>query len=110
MRIRSRPSRRRGAVLLESAFIYPLLFLLLFGLIVGGLGVFRYQQVACQAREAARWTCVRGANWQKRTGSLPPTTAQISQAAVIPLSAGMDSRKLTLQVQLIDLVHDTAKD
>jgi len=102
--------RRRGAVVVESAVIYPLLFTLLFGLIVGGLGVFRYQQVACQAREAARWASVRGANWLKRTGSPCPTTAQISQAAVVPFAAGMDPQKLSVQVQLIDLVHGTATD
>jgi len=100
-------ARRRGAVLVESAVVYPVLFVLLFGLIVGGLGVFRYQQVACQALEAARWTCVRGANWAKKTGSPCPTTAQITSAAVIPFAAGMDPQKLTVQVQLIDLVHGT---
>jgi Flp pilus assembly protein TadG len=102
--------RRRGAVLVESAVVYPLLFLLLFGLIVGGLGVFRYQQVACQAREAARWACVRGANWPARTGSPCPSVADISSNAVLPLAAGMNTRSLTVQVELIDLVNGTATD
>jgi Flp pilus assembly protein TadG len=101
---------RRGAVLVESAVVYPLLFLLLFGLIIGGLGVFRYQQVACQAREAARWTSVRGANWPKRTGSPCPTVADITSAAVTPLAAGMNPQSLSVQVQVIDLVHGTATD
>ena len=103
-------SRRRGAVVVESAVVYPLLFLLLFGLIVGGLGVFRYQQVACQAREAARWASVRGSNWAKQTGNTSPTAAQIAQQAVAPLTAGMDPTKLTVQVQLVNLVAGTVTD
>jgi Flp pilus assembly protein TadG len=101
MRLRTRTARR-GAVILESAVVYPLLFLLLLGLIVGGLGVFRYQQVACQAREATRFASVHGGRWQKDTGGTSPTQDQILQQVVLPLAAGMDPNKLSLQVQWID--------
>lgn len=94
--------QRRGAVAVESAVVYSLLFLLLLGVIVGGLGVFRYQQVACQAREASRWACVRGADWQKETGKPAPTQEQIRQAAVLPLAAGMDPNQLTVKVEWIN--------
>jgi Flp pilus assembly protein TadG len=97
-------------VLVESALVYPVVVLLLFGLIVGGLGVFRYQLVACQAREAARWASVRGANWQKSTGTSSPTTSEIVQQVVLPLTAGMDPKKLTVQVQWIDQTTGTAYD
>jgi Flp pilus assembly protein TadG len=100
--MRYRSSKRRGAVAVESAIVYSLLFLLLFGLIVGGVGVFRYQQVACQAREASRWACVRGADWQKETGNPAPTQEQIRQAAVLPLAAGMDPDQLTIKVEWIN--------
>ena len=39
----TRRYRRRGAVAVEAAVVYPVLFLLLLGVIVGGMGVFRYQ-------------------------------------------------------------------
>jgi Flp pilus assembly protein TadG len=110
MRFRSRPVQRRGAVLVESAIVYPVLFLLLFGLIVGGLGVFRYQQVACQAREAARYACVRGARRLLETGQVPPTAAAIRTQVVLPLAAGMDPTKLTVQVQFLDEVAGTITD
>jgi Flp pilus assembly protein TadG len=97
-------------VLVESAIVYPVLFLLLFGLIVGGMGVFRYQQVACQAREASRYACVRGARRLLETGQLPPTAATIKQQAVVPLAAGMDPGKLTVQVQWVDEVAGTVSD
>jgi Flp pilus assembly protein TadG len=106
---RSRP-RRSGAVLVESAVVYPLLFLLLFGLIVGGLGVFHYQQVACQAREAARYACVHGADWQKETQQASPTAAQIREDVVLPLAAGMDPSKLTVKVEWIDEIKGAASD
>src|SRR5437588_12905089 len=101
MLYRRRPIRR-GALLVESAVIYPALFFLLFGLIVGGLGIFRHQQVACQAREATRWASVRGARYQKETGQPSPTQDQILQNVVLPLSASMDPQKLAIQVEWID--------
>ena len=110
MVVHSRPGRRRGAVLVESAVVYPLLFLLLFGLIVGGLGVFRYQQVACQAREAARYACVHGAAWQRETQQTCPTTADVRQDIVLPLAAGMDPDKLTVQVEWIDGISGAVTD
>jgi len=52
------PARRRGAPLVECAFIIPLTFLLVAGLVVCAMGVFRYQQMAHLAREAARYAAV----------------------------------------------------
>lgn len=94
--------RRRGAVALETAIVYPAMVFLLLLLIVGGMGVHRYQQVACLAREAARWASVRGTDYQKETGNSPPTRQEILQKAVLPLATGMDPEKLTLQVHWID--------
>jgi Flp pilus assembly protein TadG len=99
---------RRGAVVVEAAVAYPLLFVLLLGVVVGGLGVFRHQQVACQAREAARWACVRGAGYQKDTGTASPTQEQIRQAAVVPLAAGMDPANLSVTVEWVDQATGTA--
>jgi Flp pilus assembly protein TadG len=104
---RDRP-QRRGALLVESAIIYPALFLLLFGLIVGGLGIFRHQQVACQAREATRWASVRGARYAKETGQPSPTQDQILQNVVTPLSASMDPTKLGIRVEWIDATSGAA--
>jgi Flp pilus assembly protein TadG len=102
MRYRAEPRPRRGALAVEAAVVYPVFFLLLLGLIVGGLGVFRYQQVACQAREAARYVCVRGLPWQRETGGTSPTQAQVRQDVVLPLALGMDPQQLAVQIQWID--------
>ena len=49
---------RSGGTLVEMAVILPVVFLLIFGLIVGGIGIFHYQEVARLAREGARWAAV----------------------------------------------------
>jgi Flp pilus assembly protein TadG len=94
--------KRMGAVTLEAAVVYPVMFILLLGLIVGGMGVFRYQQVACQAREAARWASVRGYDYAITTGNASPSSQAIFQNAVVPMAAGMDTTKLSIQVLWVD--------
>jgi Flp pilus assembly protein TadG len=104
------PSRRRAALAVEAAFVYPVLFLLLLGLVVGGVGVLRYQQAACLAQEAARWASARGADYQKDTGNPSPSRQDIVNAAVLPLTAGMDPAALDVRVQWIDGTTGRAYD
>jgi hypothetical protein len=82
--------------------VYSALFFLLLALIDGGMGVFHYQQVACQAREAARWASVRGSGWQAETGQTSPTQGSILTNVVAPLEIGMTSAQVKLQVDWID--------
>jgi Flp pilus assembly protein TadG len=63
---------RQGATTVEFALVASLLFLLVFGLITGGLGVFRYFEVAHLAREGARYASTHG-GWYTRDG-LPTST------------------------------------
>lgn len=93
---------RRGALTLETAIVLPVMFLLLFTLVVGGMGVFRYQQVACQAREAARWACVRGCDWSAETGKESPTKEAIFRRAIWPHAAGMSRDAFAVEVDWID--------
>jgi len=66
---------RRGTTAVESAVVGPLTFLLLLGLVIGGMGVFRYQEMASLAREGSRWASVHGTGYQKDTGK-PAATQQ----------------------------------
>jgi Flp pilus assembly protein TadG len=101
--MQQQPRRRRhGALAVEAAVVYPVLFALLFGLIVGGVGVFRYQQVACLAREAARYATVHGSDWQTKSGNPPCQTQDLLDLVVLPFGAGMNSASVALQVQWID--------
>lgn len=105
----SRMGRRPGTTLVECAVIYPITFLLVLGLIIGGFGVFRYQEVASSAREGARWAsvnggqCVREAN--PNTGSPTLTAAgDVYTNAIKPQTdaANLDPTNLTYTVSWAD--------
>jgi hypothetical protein len=64
-------SRRCGATLVECAIVYPVSFLFLIGLLVGGMGVYRYQEVSHLAREGARWASTHGAQYRMDQGTWP---------------------------------------
>jgi Flp pilus assembly protein TadG len=93
---------RRGAVTLETALVLPVMLFLLLMLIIGGIGVFRYQQVACLAREGARWGSVRGSAWALDMDASAATQDDILQNAVLPLAVGMDTSKITMTAELVD--------
>jgi Flp pilus assembly protein TadG len=90
--------KRRGATVVELAAVAPILMLLLFGLIVGGLGVFRYHQVAALAREAARHASVRGIDYARETGKPAATQDSIRKEVVEANAGGLDPAYLTVQV------------
>jgi Flp pilus assembly protein TadG len=94
----------------ETAVVLGVLLVLMCGLIVGGIGVFRYQQVACTSREGARWASVRGYDYQTDTGLSSPTAAQVTADAVLPLAVSMDPAAVTVQVQWIDEGSGTVWD
>src|SRR5947209_18614120 len=65
---RSRSKARAGVTVVECAVVYPITFLLLLGLVVGALGIVRYQEVAALARSGARYASTHGAQYRKDTG------------------------------------------
>ena len=84
MHAKHRSRQRRGAAMVEFAVVAPVLLLLVFAQIVGGLGIFRYQEVAHLARDGARYASTHGGMYQQegidqRTG-VPAVTssAQLS--------------------------------
>jgi Flp pilus assembly protein TadG len=95
MLLHARPRQRGGATLVENGLVLSITVLMILGLVVIGLGVFRYQQVAAVAREAARWASVRGGLYQQETGQ-PSATPSSVQSQVIPTySAGLDPNSIT---------------
>jgi Flp pilus assembly protein TadG len=93
-----RKSRRRGAVILECAIVYPITFMLIFGVIIGGLGVFRYQEVGFLAREGSRYASLHGATYQQATGKLPATAADVYNKAILPKTVALNPSQLTYNV------------
>jgi hypothetical protein len=102
---------RAGTILVESALIYPVLFLLILGVILLGISVFRYQQVSHISREASRWASVHGAEYEKDTiqanqnsadwatpGRRAATADDIYNFAILPQAAGLPRGALTYAV------------
>ena len=96
--------RRSGTTIIESAVVYPVLLFFLIGLIVGGLGVFDYQQVAHAAREAARFASVHAGQYQRdnaaaiAAGTLPDVDAAYLSTLVTNRVVNLDSSKLQVTV------------
>jgi Flp pilus assembly protein TadG len=80
------------------AIAVPVFLAIVFGLLIGAMGVFRYQQVATLAREAARWASVHGGMYAKETGNKAATASDVYQNAIVPRLVGLDPSNLTYSV------------
>jgi Flp pilus assembly protein TadG len=96
--VRLHQRKRAGATVIECAVVYPVTFLLLLGLIVGGLGMMRYQECATLAREATRWASVHGAQYARDSGTTPPTAVDIYNQVIAPRAVGLDLTRLNYSV------------
>lgn len=86
---------RSGVVMAEAAIVLPILFLLILGMSLLGLGVVRYQQVAAVAREGARWACVHGGEYALETGHAMATPATVYNSAIKPFGTALDQSQMT---------------
>ena len=75
---------RRGAAAVEFALVAPIALFLVLAIMIGGQGVFRYQQVAALAREGARWASVHGGEYEKVTGNPAATPKDVFDKAILP--------------------------
>jgi Flp pilus assembly protein TadG len=96
MRVRSR--YRPAATVVEFAVVAPATFLLLLGLLIGGLGIFRYQQVARLARDASRWASVHGTQYAQDTGNSAATATDVYNQVIAPNATGLNLNNLTYSV------------
>ena len=96
--MRRAPQRRSGATVVEAAFVYPVLFLLVLGLLVGAGGIFRYSQLASLAREGARYASVHGGLYQQETGNPAATPQDVYNNAILPFATNLDLSQLTYSV------------
>jgi Flp pilus assembly protein TadG len=95
--MRRHAARRSAATLVESAIVYPVVFLLLIGLVVGAMGVFRYLQVAALARQGARYASVHGAQYAADNNATAATQSDI-QAYVASNTINMNTTQLNTTV------------
>lgn len=133
------PSQRRaGLTVLESAVVYPLVILLFFGLIVGSMGVFRFEETATLARAGARYASTHGYQYRVDAGQDPgapgtqtktadgwywhqadPTSASgtdkswtgdIYDNAIRPNLVGLDTTRLKVEVAWPTVINQSKAD
>ena len=76
---RRRMGDDRGENLVEFALASTVFFMTLFGIIIFGIGVWRYNMVSDLAQEGARWASVHGSTSRRRRSK--PTCRRTSRAA-----------------------------
>lgn len=106
MVVRLSRTRRSAATTVEAAIILPALLFFVFGLLIVGLGVFRYNEVAHAAREAARFACVHGNQYALANasaiaaGTLPAVDEAYLTSKAKANLAGLDPTKVTVAVTM----------
>jgi Flp pilus assembly protein TadG len=89
--------------MVECAVILPTTFLLILGLIIGGLGMFCYQEVAHLAREGARYASTHGGQYQQdgipqKTGVPAINSSADLLSYLKPRSAVLNASQLQVNV------------
>jgi hypothetical protein len=74
--------------------VLPVAVLLVFGLIIGAIGVYRHHQMALVTREAARWASVHGTDYQGATHQAAATAQDVYEQAIKPKAVDLDLSKL----------------
>jgi hypothetical protein len=72
--------------------------MLLFSLIICSYGVFRYQEVAALARDAARWASVHGSQYATDSGQAAATQTDVYNNVISTEATGLDLTKLNYSV------------
>jgi Flp pilus assembly protein TadG len=90
--------RRTAFAASESVVVLPTLLSLIFATVIGGYGVFRYQQIAMLAREGARYASVHGGLYQTETGNSAATAQDVYNNAIAPYATSLDLSQLSYSV------------
>ncbi|MFL5242310.1 MAG: TadE/TadG family type IV pilus assembly protein [Gemmataceae bacterium] len=112
--IRNRQSHsRHAATVVECAIILPVTFFLLFSIIIGAMGIFRYQEAATLARQGARYASTHGYQYRKDAGQAIGTSSDwktdIYNNGIAPYIVALDSSKITSTITWPDVVNQPGK-
>ena len=103
MVLHNSPSPRKGATVVEFAVVCPAVLLILIGLLVFGMGIFRYGQLSHLAREGARFASTHGGQYildgqPAKTGVSAISSSSDMQSYLNSKMIGLDASKLTVNV------------
>lgn len=83
---------------MEFAVVAPVAFTMVLAPMIGGLGVFQYQQINYLAQEAARWASVHGTMYAQATGKPAATADDVYQQVIAAKAATLNLSNLTYSV------------
>jgi len=89
---------RRGASLIEGAFVFPVLVFFILALVVGAMGIFRYQEVNYAAHEGARYASVHGTDYAADLNTTAATATDVYNNAILPRFMTIDPSQVTYSV------------
>jgi len=90
--------QRRGATLVEVAFVFPVVIFLILALIVGAVGIFRYQETCYAAHEGARYASVHGTDYAREQNATAATPQDVYDNAIKPRLMMLDPARVTYSV------------
>lgn len=95
------PLRRKGASAVEFAVVSSVTFFFVFALVVGAMGVFRYQEVAHLAREGARYASTHGGKYHQegiatQTGVSAISSSNDMRTYLLTRTVSLDASNLTV--------------
>jgi Flp pilus assembly protein TadG len=104
---RALDNKRQGATSVEAAFVLPVAFFLVLAIVIGGMGIFKYQEMAHIARETARFASVHGAQYAKQNaaaiqaGTLPNVDKTYLINYAKGLAVALDASQLNVTVNMV---------
>jgi hypothetical protein len=106
MLYKPKTGRRRGATVVEAAFVLPVVLFFIIALMLGGLEVFKFQEAYHIARETARFASVHGNQYaiQNATAISAGTLPTVDEAYLIKYAKGkaitLDPSQLQVSVSM----------
>jgi Flp pilus assembly protein TadG len=99
MLLNRKHTRRSAATAVEFAVVGAITFFLVFALLVGAMGIFRYQEVAHLAREGSRYASTHGGQYHQDGIDAKTGVPQVlSSADIAPI---IQSRAVALDPSLL---------
>ena len=104
---RARNDQRLGTTSVEAAFVMPVAFFLALAIVIGGMGIFKYQEMAHIARETARFASVHGAQYAKQNaaaiqaGTLPSVDENYLINYARSRTIALDASQLNVSVNMV---------
>jgi len=90
--------RRQAVASVEAAIVFPVIIFLILAIVIGSMGIFRYQEVCFLTREGARYASVHGTDYQTEVKSTAATADDVYNKGILPRVSTLDTSKLTYSV------------